>query len=280
MTYGGCSEGGHAARCSVSRTESPFCHRSCLTNGPLSEGYAPLFYFDACILELIRVLAEFVLQSVERRGTRTSDSVCNSVQRGRPRRPQNRRAMTQPPQSYTARRQLANAAPWTGSNDDWNRLHSMLLEVPGGEWTVADGAKLSGVDPPVCHAIFNAMADSGFLARRSNGTFVRASMASSAQSDRTEDLAPHSVPEDPENAPLNRIRREYLEMPGLRLTETQAQRLCGMDAAVLEPAIRRLLAERFLCRTPGGACAREKRKWPRPTPVKATLAAHRGWQSA
>jgi hypothetical protein len=183
--------------------------------------------------------------------------------------------MTQPSQSPTPRRQLANAAQWTGSNDDWNRLHSMLLEVPGGEWTVADGAKLSGVDPPVCHAIFNAMADSGFLARRSNGTFVRASMASSAHSDRTANPAPNTVPADPENVPLERIRREYL-----RLTETQAQRLCGMGAAALEAAIRRLLAERFLCRTPGGAYAREKRKWPRPTPVKATLAAHRGWHSA
>jgi hypothetical protein len=173
-----------------------------------------------------------------------------------------------------------------GGNDDWNRLHSMLLEVPGGEWTVADGAKLSGVDPPVCHAIFNAMADSGFLARRSNGTFVRASMAPRDQPDRTQAPAPYSVPTataspgDTGNAPLERIRREYLEMPGLRLTDGQAQRLCGMDAAALEPAIRQLLADRFLCRTPAGAYAREKRKWPRPTAIKATLAAHRVWQSA
>jgi hypothetical protein len=174
----------------------------------------------------------------------------------------------------------------------------MLLEVPGGEWTAAGGAKLSGVDPSVCQAIFTAMADSGFLARRSNGTFVRASMAPRAQSDRAEDAETHGVPTettltgltvltshigdrgDTGNVPLERIRREYLEMPGLRLTEKQAQRLCGADAASVEPAIHRLLAERFLFRTSGGAYAREKRKWPRPTPVKATLAAHRGWQSA
>jgi hypothetical protein len=187
----------------------------------------------------------------------------------------------------------------TGGDEDWNRLHSMLLEVPGGEWTVAGGAKLSGVDPSVCHAIFTAMAASGFLARRSNGTFVRASMAPRGQSDRTQGPAPHRMPTEttvegvvPGDAgdtgdtggigsvPLERIRREYLEMPGLRLTEKQAQRLCGADAASVEPAIHRLLAERFLFRTSGGAYAREKRKWPRPTPVKATLAAHRGWQSA
>jgi hypothetical protein len=195
--------------------------------------------------------------------------------------------MTQPPHSYTPPRRLPNDAHVTGADDDWNRLHSMLLEVPGGEWTVADGAKLSGVDPSVCHAIFNAMADSGCLARRSNGTFVRASIAPRAPSDRRGAPAPHSVRAETTEAtatadmPLERIRREYREMPGLRLTEGQAQRLCGMDAAALEPAIRRLLAERFLCRTPGGTYAREKRTLPRPTrvTVKATLAPRRGEQA-
>jgi hypothetical protein len=38
----------------------------------------------------------------------------------------------------------------------------------------------------------------------------------------------------PHTALLTRIRGEYLEMPGLRLTLEQAQRLCG--------------AERMLCR--------------------------------
>ena len=33
----------------------------------------------------------------------------------------------------------------------------------------------------------------------------------------------------PHNVLLTRIRAEYLEMPGLRLTSEQAQRLCGAE---------------------------------------------------
>ena len=189
--------------------------------------------------------------------------------------------MTQPSHSSTPRRRLPHDGQVTAGDDNWNRLQSMVLEVPGGEWTVTDGAKLSGLDPSVCQAILKAMADSGFLARRSNGTFVRASAAPRAQPAGTSEDPAQDVLANPGSVPLERIRREYLEMPALRLTERQAQRLCGMDATDVEPAIRILLAERFLCRTPDGAYAREKRKWPRPAPVKATLASgQRARQSA
>jgi DNA-binding GntR family transcriptional regulator len=51
------------------------------------------------------------------------------------------------------------------------------------------------------------------------------------------------------DALLNRIRGEFLEMPGLRLTCEQAQRLYGLDRAVCQRALDRLVAARFLCVT-------------------------------
>ena len=43
-----------------------------------------------------------------------------------------------------------------------------------------------------------------------------------------------------------RLRAEYLEMPGLRLTPEQVQRLCGVDPAVCQLVLDSLLASRFL----------------------------------
>jgi hypothetical protein len=55
---------------------------------------------------------------------------------------------------------------------------------------------------------------------------------------------------------LYRIRGEFLEMPGLRLTIEQATRLWHMDAAVCAAALGRLVADRFLTRTHTGAYVR------------------------
>jgi hypothetical protein len=46
---------------------------------------------------------------------------------------------------------------------------------------------------------------------------------------------------------LTRIRAEYLEMPGLRLTVPQAQRLCGVEGVSCKTVLDALVAERFLC---------------------------------
>ena len=55
------------------------------------------------------------------------------------------------------------------------------------------------------------------------------------------------------DAVLTRIRAEFHEMPGLKLTMAQATRLwCLSEHDCLE-AIDRLVAERFLYRTPSGA---------------------------
>jgi Fic family protein len=59
------------------------------------------------------------------------------------------------------------------------------------------------------------------------------------------------------NALLDRIRREYLEMPGLRLTVPQARRLWGVPQDVCEDALARLVEEGFLRRTVDGAFIRQ-----------------------
>jgi len=51
----------------------------------------------------------------------------------------------------------------------------------------------------------------------------------------------------PENSALTRIRAEYLEMPGLRLTLDQAQRLLGLERSVCKMLLDALVDERFLC---------------------------------
>ncbi|HSK11223.1 MAG TPA: hypothetical protein VK911_16690 [Vicinamibacterales bacterium] len=52
---------------------------------------------------------------------------------------------------------------------------------------------------------------------------------------------------------LRRIRAEFLEMPGLKLTVPQAQRLWGVDRHTCEAVIEELTASRFLARTRDGA---------------------------
>lgn len=54
-------------------------------------------------------------------------------------------------------------------------------------------------------------------------------------------------------ASLRRVRAEFLEMPGLKLTVTQAERLWGMDHATCVAHIEELLSRRFLMRTRDGA---------------------------
>ncbi len=55
---------------------------------------------------------------------------------------------------------------------------------------------------------------------------------------------------------LRRIRGEYLEMPGLRLTMAQAQRLWGLDRSTCERMLNTLVTTRFLSKTRDGAFVR------------------------
>jgi hypothetical protein len=49
-----------------------------------------------------------------------------------------------------------------------------------------------------------------------------------------------------------RIRSEYLEMPGLRLTAREAQRLFGLDATTCDGILDHLRESGFLSRTNDG----------------------------
>ncbi len=55
---------------------------------------------------------------------------------------------------------------------------------------------------------------------------------------------------------LYRIRGEFLEMPGLRLTIEQAARLWHVDAATCAEVMARLVGDQFLIRTRTGAYVR------------------------
>ena len=68
---------------------------------------------------------------------------------------------------------------------------------------------------------------------------------------------------------LRRVQGEYLEMPGLRLTEPQARRLWGLDHDFCEALLQTLVDANFLFRTRDGAFMRVEQ----PTPLRAGLKA-------
>jgi len=79
----------------------------------------------------------------------------------------------------------------------------------------------------------------------------------------------------PENAHaseevLQRVQGEFLEMPGLRLTEAQARRLWGLDRDACAALLGALVDANFLFRTRDGAFMRVEHAGP----LKATLRRH------
>ena len=50
----------------------------------------------------------------------------------------------------------------------------------------------------------------------------------------------------PDQQVLERIHAEFLEMPGMRLTPVQVQRLCGIDASVCSRVLESLVRMKFL----------------------------------
>ena len=78
----------------------------------------------------------------------------------------------------------------------------------------------------------------------------------------------------PNNIMLQRIRAEYLEMPGMRLTAPQVQRLCSIEPTVCQWALDALIDAKFLRVTQGGQyCRVTEGDMPRPQPAKAELRA-------
>ena len=62
-----------------------------------------------------------------------------------------------------------------------------------------------------------------------------------------------SIAHDPNGveSTLHRIQHDFLEMPGLRLTSRQAQRLWGLDALICDSLLRALVDVRFLIEADG-----------------------------
>jgi hypothetical protein len=79
-------------------------------------------------------------------------------------------------------------------------------------------------------------------------------------------------------ATLERLRAEFLEMPGLRLTAEQVHRLCGVDQKICRAVLEALVSEKFLCAKSDGTYARltEGDVWrPRPAKVDPALTLQR-----
>lgn len=73
---------------------------------------------------------------------------------------------------------------------------------------------------------------------------------------------------------LQRIYCEFIEMPGLRLTCRQAQRLWGLDEATCLHLLRSLVDAKFLCHVDHGAYARltdGHAEYPRPRMARIGL---------
>jgi len=49
------------------------------------------------------------------------------------------------------------------------------------------------------------------------------------------------------NRTIERLRAEFIEMPGLRLTAKQVQRLCGVEETLCQAVLDALVDARFLC---------------------------------
>jgi len=60
------------------------------------------------------------------------------------------------------------------------------------------------------------------------------------------------------HAIIERVRAEFLEMPGLQLTTAQAARLFGLDRAACQHVIDVLVKASFLRWTPAGTIVRRE----------------------
>jgi hypothetical protein len=70
---------------------------------------------------------------------------------------------------------------------------------------------------------------------------------------------------------LNRLRAEYLEMPGLRLTPDQVRRLCGIERIMCQQVLDVLVDTKFLWVTQDGHYTRLTDGYHSRQPVKAHL---------
>ena len=72
---------------------------------------------------------------------------------------------------------------------------------------------------------------------------------------------------------IQRVRAEFVEMPGMRLKTEQVQRLCGIEEHICQMVLDRLVDASFLCVKPDGHYARVTEEPLRVRPAKADLRA-------
>jgi hypothetical protein len=72
---------------------------------------------------------------------------------------------------------------------------------------------------------------------------------------------------------FERIRAELSEMPGMRLTPEQVERLSGVDRGVCQDVLEDLVRARFLNRLSNGSYGRESE-----TSTAASRSSHGAWQ--
>jgi hypothetical protein len=71
-----------------------------------------------------------------------------------------------------------------------------------------------------------------------------------------------------------RLRGEYLEMPGLELKPEEVQRLCGIEHTICQLVLDTLVGSKFLCVRADGRYARLTKGYiSRPRPSQADLVA-------
>ena len=71
---------------------------------------------------------------------------------------------------------------------------------------------------------------------------------------------------------LERLRAEYLEMPGLKLTIEQVQRFCGIEATMCKLVLEALVKTNFLCLKSDGTYGRSTEgRSTLPRPAKAAV---------
>jgi len=86
--------------------------------------------------------------------------------------------------------------------------------------------------------------------RTVNGGSVKSSTGCRTKAD-SQSLNPGTVP--PLDALVVRVRGEYVEMPGLQLTVSQACRLWQVEMSTCERVLEQLVCEGFLYKTDNGA---------------------------
>jgi hypothetical protein len=79
---------------------------------------------------------------------------------------------------------------------------------------------------------------------------------------------------------VRRVQGEFMEMPGLRLTEPQARRLWGLDPSACSAVLAELIDNGFLHRTRDGAFVRGDVHHARPLKASRHGAPHRKTSAA